>query len=572
MDRGPERPRRPDLPANVPEEDRFGTGGGQSYRPNRSPPPRQEYRRRSPPPRAPAYNDPYRRPIPSRPRSRSPPPYRRRSRSPPPYRGRDGDFRPRPRSPPRRDFDRDFGYRGPPPRDLRDVRDEPRFRDRSPLRAPTDRSPLPAKRSRDVSPISSRGRFSPPPAKRERLSSPGRSRYNDYPLSRDRSPPRRGYSPSRDRRLSPQRGATRDYIPDTRSPFRPIERVGPRAVDNWRRRSPSPRRLEAPSAPESGRDSGATSRRSSPPVHPSRLAVIGDERPRGPRDDYPPRGPPPVSTRSPRPRSPPRRPESTSAFPRDAPVPSPARPAGPPAREESSERPPPTGPGGARPATDIPSGPSRAPPTGPKPPASGPPSAPRAAPPTPAAPRGDFPSGPRGRGGGYPTPSYRGRGGYAPSSGRDYAAPSRDYDATPSIPSGPRSGPPPSGPYRSPSTASAPTYPRSQRFAPNGAPIPTSPAMSGARKISNPYLASLPPILDEGKKLPPLYDRSRLDKLEEETERMRKALDEKQARKRKGLREWDRLEREVQLAELRGNLAEESLIAMSGGEGGGAAF
>lgn len=96
--------------------------------------------------------------------------------------------------------------------------------------------------------------------------------------------------------------------------------------------------------------------------------------------------------------------------------------------------------------------------------------------------------------------------------------------------------------------------------------------MSGARKISNPYLASLPPILDEGKKLPPLYDRSRLDKLEEETERMRKALDEKQARKRKGLREWDRLEREVQLAELRGNLAEESLIAMSGGEGGGAAF
>ncbi|PNS14542.1 hypothetical protein CAC42_3828 [Sphaceloma murrayae] len=561
MDRGPDRSRRPDLPANVPEEDRFGTGGGQSYRPNRSPPPRPDYRRRSPPPRAPAYQDPYRRPVPSRPRSRSPP-YRRRSRSPPPYRSRDADFRPRPRSPPRREYERDLGYRGPPPRDVRDMRDEPRYRDRSPPRPFPDRSPM-HKRSRDVSPSSNRGRYSPPPPKRERLGSPGRSRFNDYPMSRDRSPPRRGYSPPRDRRPSPPRGIPGDYVPASRSPMRQIDRVDPRAKDNWRRRSPSPRRTDVAAAPPSGRDSGATSRRSSPPVHPSRLAVIGDDRARGPRDDYAARGP--ISNvPSPRPRSPPRKQDIPGNSYRDAPVP--VRPAAAPAKEESVERPPPTGPGGARAPTEVPSGPSRAPPTGPRPSASSVPSAPRAAPQQmPAATRSELPSGPRGRGGPFSAPSYRGRGGFQ-------APPGRDPESSHSIPSGPRSGPPPSGPFRSTPTANAPTYPRSQRFAPNGAPIPTSPGMAGGRKMANPYLASLPPLLDEGKKLPPLYDRSRLDKLEEETERMRKLLDEKQAKKRKGLREWERLEREVQLAELRGTLAEDSLIAMSGGDGGGAAF
>lgn len=78
--------------------------------------------------------------------------------------------------------------------------------------------------------------------------------------------------------------------------------------------------------------------------------------------------------------------------------------------------------------------------------------------------------------------------------------------------------------------------------------------------------------MDDGKRLPDLFDRSNLDRLERQTEELRKVLEEKQAKKRKGLREWERAENEVRLAELRAVLAEESLNAISGGVVGTATF
>ena len=182
----------------------------------------------------------------ARPRSRSP--VRRRSRSPP-ARDRGDLFADRMRSPPRGRYS--------PRRDDR-ARSPPHRRSRSPY----GRTRSPEKRARD---FSSDARRSP---KRERLASPER-RYD-----RARSP-RRGYSPPR----TSQRGGypSRSRTPPRRSAY---------ADDNWRRpRSPSPRT-----------DSGAPSRRSSPPVHPDRLTSV----PRSPayqpryearRDPSPPRQP-----------------------------------------------------------------------------------------------------------------------------------------------------------------------------------------------------------------------------------------------------------------------------------------
>jgi len=131
-------------------------------------------------------------------------------------------------------------------------------------------------------------------------------------------------------------------------------------------------------------------------------------------------------------------------------------------------------------------------------------------------------------------------------------------------------------PYRQNSSSSA-TYPRTQRFAPNGAPIPSEPRgddprSAAPRKSVNPHLADLPQIIEGGQKAPDLYDRSRLEKLEEEAERIRRVIEEKQAKKRKGLREWERLERESQAASFRAELAEESVRALAGETDGGAAF
>ncbi|TKA70886.1 hypothetical protein B0A55_08096 [Friedmanniomyces simplex] len=612
---------RPDRRRDEPFQDQYRGGGGQSYRPGgaRSPPPPRpaidSYRARSPP-RRPDFIDSYR--AAPRPRSRTPPPRRDevRRRSPSPARYRDardvrGDsYRSRPRSPPplarREELPRDDLFRREPPareygRDERDFRDGreygrdereraygggaaavPRYR---------ERSPLPLKRAREPSPVNSRGRRTPPP-KRERIASPPRARYEEFPPARAASPPRRRYSPdARDRRpASPPRGVTRDYRLRSRSPLARNERVDPRAVDDWRRpRSPSPARYAGRQQDypmeDAGRDSVATSRRSSPPVHPSRLALqqppLDDRASRAlpARDPYerePFRAAEPGRRRdSPPPREresldnryasaddrvpPPREPYRTDDLP-----PQRAPPAGPAGyRAPSTSMAPPTGPAAAAPVPI--SAHQRAP--------AAPPSGPRGAMAVPqSAPRGDF-GAPRGRGGfrgGFGGPPFRGgRGGGGAGGlplgfggrgggnfgggggGRETMEVTTDF----TTPAGPRGsfsqqGPAaatalPAGPqgFRSSSNSTATTYPRSQRFAPNGQPIPDGPSPSQAAMSPN------------------------------NAEKLRQIIEQKEARKRKGIREWGRLEREVRVAGLRGELAEGGVRGLEGeaagfGEGG----
>ncbi|KAK5120145.1 hypothetical protein LTR85_006626 [Meristemomyces frigidus] len=626
-----------------PFPDQYREGRGQSYRPggarerSQPPVPRADTYRARTPPRRPEYGDSYRAP---RPRSRSPPrrdDYRRRTPSPPRYRDardvRGGDsYRGRARSPPpprREELPRDDLFRREPEpardfRDSRDYRDEPReFRDdrdrgfggaRSPPPRYRDRSPLPLKRGREPSPIGSRGRRTPPPAKRERLASPvPRGRYDDYPPSRAASPPRRRYSPEpRERRPSPPRGVTRDYRLRSRSPLARNDKVDPRAVDDWRRpRSPSPPRYARQDylADETGRNSVATSRRSSPPVHPSRLVAIQppvDDRvsrppPRDPyesREPYRARSPEPVKRRdSPPPRQREYAEERGYANGDDR---------VPPPREQyraddvPPPRAPPSGPAGYRaPSTPM------APPTGPaaatvsvsahtRAPAA-PPSGPRGSITAPSAPRGDF--GPRGRGGfaargGFGGPFRGGRGGGAPPAfGRGESFNRESFDANAGPPAGPRgsfSGPQAPA-FRQGNNSTATTYPRSQRFAPNGQPIPDGPSSTPPtgpragrrptepaldRRVSGPHpaIADLPKIIEGGQKAEPLVDNTRLNKLQEEAEKLRKQIEEKETRKRKSLREWDRLSREVEVASLRSELAEQSVRELNGEAESQAAF
>ena len=108
------------------------------------------------------------------------------------------------------------------------------------------------------------------------------------------------------------------------------------------------------------------------------------------------------------------------------------------------------------------------------------------------------------------------------------------------------------GGYRS-SNSTSTTYPRTQRF--------------------NQHLEDLPTIKEGGQRLPPLHDTAKADKLEEEAARLRKMIDEKESKKRQGLREWDKLERESATAALKSELAEEHLRELNGeNEGTAAAF
>ncbi|GAB7340681.1 hypothetical protein MBLNU457_7071t1 [Dothideomycetes sp. NU457] len=449
----------------------------------------------------------------------------------------------------------------------------------------------------------------------------------------------------RERRPSPPRGFARDFRPTDRSSLHQVNRVDPRTVDDWRRRSPSPRKVEHVPADNSGRESATTSRRSSPPIHPSRLIGHNSEdRPtRPPMRDEPPIRPPPA--RSPLPASPRRResppprerelppndrgfpprnrelpPRERDFAPRDREFPArerelppsgrdmaprerdmpprerdmpprerPTEPSQPPREQEPQPtdrdvvmkdqdlpptrpppsssapraddvpptRPPPTGPGASRaaptgPDTSPPTGP-RGPPTGPRPSAPSIPSAPRGAPPPRGgySSRGDF--APRGRGS-YST-TFRGRGAFSGPPPRTYppnTTPSSTTDDT--TPTAPPSGP----------RASLNRIPSTTRGRGFGPALDRKPGI-------NPYLASLPIILDGGQRAPDLYDRNRLDKLEEDAERLRRLVDEKQVRKRRGLREWERLEREARVAGLRSELAEDAVGRISGEVGGGGA-
>lgn len=148
----------------------------------------------------------------------------------------------------------------------------------------------------------------------------------------------------------------------------------------------------------------------------------------------------------------------------------------------------------------------------------------------------------------------------------------------------------------------ATTYPRTQRFGPNGQPVPDESPRSGtptgprlarrttesaldtsysnhapANKGPHPAIADLPTPIPGGQKAEPLIDRTKLDILENEAEKLRRIIDEKEAKKRKAVMEWDRMSRETEAAAVRSQIAEEALRKSSAdadylGEGASAAF
>lgn len=70
----------------------------------------------------------------------------------------------------------------------------------------------------------------------------------------------------------------------------------------------------------------------------------------------------------------------------------------------------------------------------------------------------------------------------------------------------------------------------------------------------------------------PLVDTTKLEKLQAEAEELRRIIDEKEAKKRKSLREWEGLSRETRLAGVRTQLAEEGVRLVSGEVESAAAF
>lgn len=94
------------------------------------------------------------------------------------------------------------------------------------------------------------------------------------------------------------------------------------------------------------------------------------------------------------------------------------------------------------------------------------------------------------------------------------------------------------------------------------------------RRVSAPHpaIADLPKIVEGGQKAEPLVDMTRLNKLQEEAEKLRKQIQEKEAKSRKGLREWVKLSREVEVAGLRSELAEQSVRELNGEAESTAAF
>ncbi|KAI9673309.1 MAG: hypothetical protein M1829_004075 [Trizodia sp. TS-e1964] len=135
--------------------------------------------------------------------------------------------------------------------------------------------------------------------------------------------------------------------------------------------------------------------------------------------------------------------------------------------------------------------------------------------------------------------------------GRRY---SESYTNPNDVPTGPRgsnNGPTYPAPFRgSSNNSTSTTYPRTQRF--------------------STHLASLPAIVPGGKLLPSSIDRSvqeKLAKLEAEQKKLEQDLAEKIAKKRQGLRTWDKLSRESSRENLRGDLAEQQARSIVGDAG-----
>ncbi|KAJ9665361.1 hypothetical protein H2201_004438 [Coniosporium apollinis] len=290
-----------------------------------------------------------------------------------------------------------------------------------------------------------------------------------------------------------------------------------------------------------------------------------------PPEPYSPRARSPYRARSPAPRSPPRRRESP---PREREYTNGAPPPSAPTYRSGDDtrfsRAPPSGPGASRnfstPAMSPPVGPSTS-------------TVPISAHNRASNPILSAPSRPRGGGpprGGYGRDPYYERdyaGGPPPPPRRTSSAyhggppPRGGYGGPGGLggpPSGPRGPLPYAPPFRGSSNSTSTTYPRTQRF--NGPP-------SGPGGAAQQHLEGLAKEVPGGQRAPEVFDSSKLNKLEEEARRLRELIAEKQARKRGGVREWERLGREAENAGLRAELAEGSLRVLSGEEGvGGAAF
>ncbi|RYO98753.1 hypothetical protein DL766_003045 [Monosporascus sp. MC13-8B] len=369
--------------------------------------------------------------------------------------------------------------------------------------------------------------------------------------------------------------STQDADPDpsTEIATAAIERP-PRALRP--RPRPSPPRDSAISSAVPSRD---TSRRPSPPGGPP--ARRGDRsRPESPIPSRPlSRSPHGVPGRD---RSPQRTPvEPSSAAARSPP------------RGPAAFRPPPTGPRdprgyGGQSATAI--GPPPRPAPAPAAPSSRHETSRSNAPaPSPTLNRQEMntspglpPSGPRShfssRGGGY---SRGGRGGSAwgpPVQSRNLSPTAGPASASPGTTG---SAMPPTGPRGSISSHSVPSTPaalsQSKPFDPPKGPAADKNKPSFAQQL----LASMPPLVPGGKAdpaqlamdaavLPELL--AHTQRLKEEEERIREEKYAKEERLRKSLAEWDRMERESRVMELRDQLAEETLKKISGEGTGGAAF
>jgi hypothetical protein len=330
------------------------------------------------------------------------------------------------------------------------------------------------------------------------------------------------YEEPRSRVSSPPRD-TRDYRRRSPSPRRDrIEFTS----KTWKRRSPSPAKPGHPPNEAVDRESATTSRRSSPPpIHPSRAGLVDDRPTMG--AVLAPRSPPRE-----RERSPPRRRETPPTGPRG-----------------DREFAPPTGPASSYRTVD--SNFPRAPPTGPSSrsypsPAISPSAGPNGSTQPPAHPRSNnpvlaAPSRPRGGGGGrggfpYDASSRRGSWGGAPRGGFNGGG-------APSGPRGPGNAAPFAPTFRGSSNSSSTTYPRTQRFN---------------------HLADLPKEVPGGQKLPEVFDKSKLLKLEEDARKLRELIEKREDQKRPTLREWDTMERDSAAAHLRVELAETSLRELNG--------
>lgn len=180
--------------------------------------------------------------------------------------------------------------------------------------------------------------------------------------------------------------------------------------------------------------------------------------------------------------------------------------------------------------------------------------------------RGDYGSGYRGRGG-PPPRDYppRGRGGWGAG------APSGGFGR-----GGGRGDPyPPRDPYGPPRDEHYSRGTPAPRFGRGGAHFGhgrggAGPAFTGGNSTSRTVpqtvrfdvkaaLSDLPKVKEGGERLPPLYDTTKSERLEEEAARLRKEIDQKDSKLRRQLRELDTLEREQEEAQLRSELAEERL-------------